>query len=43
MDFYTHGRLDDFCKILKSRGYERFDVLPGSIDYGEYDSYIESG
>ena len=37
MDFYTHERLCDFCKILKSRGYERFNVLPGSIDYGKYD------
>ena len=37
MDFYTHGRLDDFCKILESRGYGRFNVVPGSIYYGKYD------
>ena len=39
MDFYTHERLCDFCKTLKSRGYERFNVLPGSIDYGTYDFF----
>lgn len=37
MDFYTHGQLDDFCKILESKGYKRFDVLPESIDHGKYD------
>ena len=37
MDFYTHVQLDNFCKILESRGYRRFNVVPGSIDYGEYD------
>lgn len=36
MDFYTHGQLDNFCKILESKGYRRFDVLPGSIDYEKY-------
>lgn len=37
MDFYTNEKLYDFCKSLESMGYKRFNIAPGSIDYGKYD------
>lgn len=41
MEFYTDGQFHDFCKILESRGYKRFDVQPGNLDYGKYDFFYQ--
>ena len=37
MNFYTHESLYDFRKALESKGYKKFNVSPGSVDYGKYD------
>lgn len=37
MNFQTDKELENFCKALESKGYKRFDVQPGNLDYGKYD------
>lgn len=41
MNFKTDMELEDFCKTLESRGYKRFYVQPGNLDYGKYDFFYQ--
>ena len=33
MEFYTHEQLDNFCKILESKSYNKFNSVPGHEKY----------